>query len=157
MSTFQSTDKFLVNNASSNATQSHYMTGADLLGGNYDDAIVLVVKEPTAFAPAGSVTTSYKCAISDLASKIPESSISFNYWMLVNRGSISYRVSAQEFLDEYSNGIITDGLTLHFDASNSNSYPGTGTTWSNLASSSYNGVINGASYLSLIHISSPRD
>jgi hypothetical protein len=48
---------------------------------------------------------------------------------------------------DYKN-ILTRGLTMHLDASSPESYPGSGTTWSDMASS-YNGsLINGTSYSS---------
>lgn len=42
--------------------------------------------------------------------------------------------------------LVTDGLILHLDASNSSSYPGTGTTWTDLSASGFNATINGATY-----------
>ena len=44
----------------------------------------------------------------------------------------------------YSPKIVTDGLVLYLDAANTRSYPGTGTTWTDLSRSSlptplYNG------------------
>jgi len=36
-----------------------------------------------------------------------------------------------------SSGIATDGLVLHLDAGNTNSYPGTGNTWYDLSGSNY--------------------
>ena len=45
--------------------------------------------------------------------------------------------------------IITTNLVLHLDAGNSNSYVGTGTTWTDLSSSSNNGTLtNGVTYSS---------
>lgn len=43
----------------------------------------------------------------------------------------------------YSNGprIITDGLVLYLDAGNSKSYPGSGTTWTNLISNEYDVIL----------------
>jgi hypothetical protein len=40
--------------------------------------------------------------------------------------------------------IPTDGLIMHLDASNKNSYPGTGTTWTDLTGNGYNGTLNGS-------------
>lgn len=46
-----------------------------------------------------------------------------------------------------TSAVAQQGLILNVDAGNSNSYPGTGTTWSDLSSSGLNGVLdNGASY-----------
>lgn len=43
----------------------------------------------------------------------------------------------------HSSSIVTSGLILNLDAANIKSYPGTGTTWTNLMSSSYNGTLTG--------------
>jgi hypothetical protein len=43
--------------------------------------------------------------------------------------------------------IITDGLVLHLDAANVKSYPGSGTTWSDLSGNGNNGtLVNGVGY-----------
>ena len=46
--------------------------------------------------------------------------------------------------------IVTDGLVLHLDAGDSNSYPGSGsgTTWYDLSGNGNNGTISGATYSS---------
>jgi hypothetical protein len=41
----------------------------------------------------------------------------------------------------YSPKIVTDGLVLYLDAANTRSYPTTGTTWTDLSRSEYNGVL----------------
>ena len=41
----------------------------------------------------------------------------------------------------HSPRIVTDGLVLYLDAANNRSYPGTGTTWSDLVGSN-NGTLN---------------
>jgi len=47
----------------------------------------------------------------------------------------------------YSPKIVTDGLVLYLDAANSKSYPGSGTTWSDLSRGGNNGtLVNGPSY-----------
>lgn len=44
---------------------------------------------------------------------------------------------------------VTDGLILYFDAANPKSYPGTGTTWSDLSGSGNHGtLVNGVGYTS---------
>ena len=49
----------------------------------------------------------------------------------------------------FKNSIITNGLILHLDAGNKNSYPGSGTTWYDLSSYGTNGtLINGVSFSS---------
>lgn len=42
----------------------------------------------------------------------------------------------------FSNTIVTDGLLLHLDAGNKNSYPGSGTTWTDLTGNGYNATLN---------------
>jgi hypothetical protein len=43
--------------------------------------------------------------------------------------------------------IVTDGLVLHLDAGNSTSYPGTGTTWTDLSGNGNTGtLVNGVGY-----------
>jgi hypothetical protein len=70
---------------------------------------------------------------------------------------ISSMVSAQVVLPAYQGvfskpianaySIITSGLILNLDASNSASYPGSGTVWTDLSGSSNNmSLLNGASY-----------
>jgi len=47
----------------------------------------------------------------------------------------------------YSPKVTTDGLVLYLDAANTRSYPGSGTTWSDLSRSSNNGtLINGPTF-----------
>jgi len=42
---------------------------------------------------------------------------------------------------------VTSGLLVHLDAGDSNSYPGSGTTWTDLSGNGYNGTLyNGVSY-----------
>lgn len=46
-------------------------------------------------------------------------------------------------------GIVTSGLVLHLDAGNAASYPGSGTTWTDLSGSGNNGtLVNGPTYSS---------
>lgn len=48
---------------------------------------------------------------------------------------------------EHGPSIVRNGLTLHLDAANKKSYPGTGTTWTDLSSTKVNGtLINGPTY-----------
>ena len=45
--------------------------------------------------------------------------------------------------------IITDGLVLHLDAANTNSYPGSGTTWTDISGKGNNGTLtNGPTFSS---------
>ena len=47
----------------------------------------------------------------------------------------------------YNSSIVTQNLVLCFDAANSKSYPGSGTTWTNLISGGSNGtLVNGVGY-----------
>lgn len=43
----------------------------------------------------------------------------------------------------YNPKIVTDGLVLALDAANVKSYPGSGTTWTDLSTNAYNGTLNG--------------
>jgi hypothetical protein len=50
----------------------------------------------------------------------------------------------------YNPRIVTDGLTNYFDAGNTKSYPGSGTTWYNLIPGGVNGTLtNGPTYSSV--------
>jgi hypothetical protein len=42
----------------------------------------------------------------------------------------------------FNNSIVTDGLILHLDAGNKNSYGGSGTTWTDLSGNGYNATLN---------------
>lgn len=44
--------------------------------------------------------------------------------------------------------LITDNLFMHLDASNASSYPGSGSTWTDLTGNGNNGTINGATWSS---------
>lgn len=48
----------------------------------------------------------------------------------------------------YSPSIVRSGLIHYFDASNSRSYPGSGTTWTNLVGSTNGTLVNGATFSS---------
>lgn len=49
----------------------------------------------------------------------------------------------------YNTSIVRSGLTLYLDAANIKSYPGTGTTWSDLSPTKVNGsLINGPTFVS---------
>ena len=49
-----------------------------------------------------------------------------------------------------SANLVTSGLILHLDSSNSGSYPGSGTTWTDLSGNGRNAtLINGTQYSSL--------
>ena len=43
-------------------------------------------------------------------------------------------------------GIVTDNLFVHLDASNASSYPGSGSTWTDLTGNGNDATINGATY-----------
>jgi hypothetical protein len=49
----------------------------------------------------------------------------------------------------FSNSVVTDGLVLHLDAGNKNSYSGSGATWTDLSGNGYNAtLINSVGYSS---------
>jgi hypothetical protein len=51
---------------------------------------------------------------------------------------------------QYNPRTVTDGLVLALDAGNTKSYPGSGTTWTNLLGTGNNGtLVNGATYSSV--------
>jgi len=49
----------------------------------------------------------------------------------------------------FGKSIVTDGLVFYVDAANSKSYPGTGTTWSDLVGSNDGTLTNGPTYSSV--------
>lgn len=49
---------------------------------------------------------------------------------------------------KYGPSIVTDGLVFYVDAANSKSYPGTGTTWSDLVGGNNSNLVNGPTYSS---------
>ena len=53
---------------------------------------------------------------------------------IIDSGSISNST--------FSNSIVTDGLILHLDAGNKNSYPGSGATWTDISGNGYNATLN---------------
>ena len=58
----------------------------------------------------------------------------------------NYQATKDKFLGE---NIVTNGLVLNLDSANKDSYPGTGTTWTDLSGNGYNGTLtNGPSFLS---------
>lgn len=48
----------------------------------------------------------------------------------------------------YNPKIVTSGLILHLDAANTKSYPGSGSTWSDLSGNGNNGTINSGEWIS---------
>jgi hypothetical protein len=46
----------------------------------------------------------------------------------------------------YNSRVVVEGLVLALDAGNSKSYPGSGTTWTDLSGQGNNGTITGAVY-----------
>jgi hypothetical protein len=51
--------------------------------------------------------------------------------------------------EKVSGNIITSGLVMHLDAGNASSYPGTGTTWTDLSGKGSDGTLkNGPTYSS---------
>jgi hypothetical protein len=61
----------------------------------------------------------------------------------------NYQATKDKFLGQ---NIVTNGLVLNLDAANKDSYPGTGTTWTDLSGNGNNGtLINGPSFLSNVN------
>lgn len=56
-------------------------------------------------------------------------------------------LESQSFATAPTSPIVTNGLVLHLDAGNPASYPGTGTTWTDLSGNNNNGtLVNGVGY-----------
>jgi hypothetical protein len=76
----------------------------------------------------------------------PTATGTFNYTIPLTGTSCS-AVNATGTITVNASGFITSGLILNLDASNTASYPGSGTTWTDLSGSSNNmSLLNGASY-----------
>jgi hypothetical protein len=76
----------------------------------------------------------------------PSATGTFNYTIPLTGTSCS-AVNATGTITVNVSGFITSGLILNLDASNSASYPGSGTVWTDLSGSSNNmSLLNGASY-----------
>jgi hypothetical protein len=61
----------------------------------------------------------------------------------------NYQATKDKFLGQ---NIVTNGLVLNLDSANKDSYPGTGTTWTNLSGGGYNGTLqNGPTFLSNVN------
>ncbi len=64
--------------------------------------------------------------------------------------SMGSKVGNRRGADTGGGGIVSSGLFVHLDASNPASYPGSGTTWTDLTGNGNNGTLtNGASYSSV--------
>jgi hypothetical protein len=73
----------------------------------------------------------------------------YNKALLSTEVQQNYQATKDKFLGQ---NIVTNGLVLNLDSANKDSYPGTGTTWNNTISNSYNGTLNnGPSFLSNIN------
>ena len=68
------------------------------------------------------------------------------YFNELGQGRVGFRTPSS---GGGGNSIITNGLILNLDAGNASSYPGTGTTWTDLSGQNNNGtLINGVGYSS---------
>jgi len=74
----------------------------------------------------------------------------FNIWQkALTQSEITELYNSGNGKQYVNTNIITNGLILNLDASNTSSYSGTGTTWTNLVGGSYNATLyNGVSYTS---------
>ncbi|MDA7699128.1 cadherin domain-containing protein [Flavobacteriaceae bacterium] len=86
-----------------------------------------------------------------------ETKTSYNIYINVSDGTSNYAkaftVSVTNILEPVTDlgfevaSIVTDGLVLHLDAANSNSYSGSGNTWYDISGNNYNGILqNSPSY-----------
>ena len=57
---------------------------------------------------------------------------------------MSWRITSTYF-SSTTEPIVTDGLVLRLDAGNRNSYPGSGTTWTDLSGNGNNGTLSATS------------
>jgi hypothetical protein len=134
ISTNQATSPKIVSINVANNTSSVVITATKLAG----QTVVLsgtnladVTAAGTATAPTYTVNTS--SVATNGGSKVFTLTVSES-----NKEDIVYNVSIN----------VTAGL-LNLDASNINSYPGSGTTWTNLSNNNLNGTINGATFDSI--------
>ncbi len=85
-----------------------------------------------------------------------ETKASYNIYINVNDGANNYAkaftVSVTNVLEPITDlsfagaDFVTDGLILHLDAGNSNSYPGSGSTWFDLSGNNNHATINGPTF-----------
>jgi gliding motility-associated-like protein len=85
-----------------------------------------------------------------------ETKASYNIYINVNDGANNYAkaftVSVTNVLEPITDlsfagaDFVTDGLILHLDAANSNSYPGSGSTWFDLSGNNNHATINGPTF-----------
>jgi len=68
------------------------------------------------------------------------------YNRALSAAEIQQNYQAEQYRFETPAGPVTNGLVLNFDASNLDSYPGTGNTWYTLAGSDNGTLINGPSF-----------
>ena len=52
-----------------------------------------------------------------------------------------------------SSNVVTSGLLLYLNATDGNSYPGTGTAWTDLSGNGYNGTLNNSPTFSNSYVS----
>ena len=85
-----------------------------------------------------------------------ETKASYNIYINVNDGANdfakAFTVSVTNILEPITDlgfevaSIVTDGLILHLDASNSNSYSGSGNTWYDISGNNNHGTLNGPTF-----------
>ena len=85
-----------------------------------------------------------------------ETKTSYNIYVNVSDGTTNYAkaftVSVTNILEPITDlgfevaSIVTDGLILHLDASNSNSYSGSGNTWYDISGNNNHGTLNGPTF-----------
>jgi hypothetical protein len=69
------------------------------------------------------------------------------YNRALTAAEIQQNYQAEQYRFKDPQGIVTNGLTLWLDAGNLDSYPGTGTTWTDLSGNGNNGtLVNGVTY-----------
>jgi hypothetical protein len=69
--------------------------------------------------------------------------------LIIQKPTGAKLVMGQTSYPDIRNGIVTSGLVMNLDAGQTASYPGTGTTWTDLSGSGNNGtLVNGPTYSS---------
>lgn len=83
--------------------------------------------------PTGSTQSGYYVWINDVNNKVA---------VLAGRGENGKVIG----INHLKENIVTDGLVLHLDAGNLASYPGTGSTWTDLSGNNNGTLVNGVGY-----------
>jgi hypothetical protein len=84
-----------------------------------------------------NLTSGYATGLTYFPGRIANAKI-YNKALTSDEVQQNYQATKDKFLGQ---NIVTNGLLLNLDAANKDSYPGTGTTWTNVATNAYNGTL----------------